>query len=100
VSSMPHGRRTRYAGMVICRQRPVTASGVTFMTLEDETGFVNLVLWKDVFDEFEIMARTAFFLGVTGHVQREGEVTHLVAETLWAPDVGPRPQGTGSRDFH
>jgi error-prone DNA polymerase len=100
VSRMRDGRRTRYAGMVICRQRPATASGVTFMTLEDETGFVNLVLWKDVFERFEIMARTALFLGVTGRVQREGEVTHLVAETLWAPDVGLAPESAGSRDFH
>jgi error-prone DNA polymerase len=100
VSAMRNGQRADYAGIVICRQRPATAKDVTFMTLEDETGFVNLVLWKDVFKEFEVMARTAFFLGVTGRVQREGEVTHLVAEELWAPDVGFRPESAGSRDFH
>ncbi len=44
-SKMKHGKRIRYAGLVICRQRPGTASGDTFMTLEDETGFVNLVIW-------------------------------------------------------
>ena len=45
---MPHGRRVDYAGIVICRQRPKTARGVIFMTLEDETGFVNVILWQDV----------------------------------------------------
>lgn len=44
VASMRHGSRVRYAGLVICRQRPGTAGGVTFMALEDETGFVNIVL--------------------------------------------------------
>ena len=59
VAALPHGRRVRYAGIVICRQRPATASGTTFMTLEDETGFVNVVLWKRVFDDHAVLARTA-----------------------------------------
>ena len=50
VRAMPDGRRVRYAGLVICRQRPGTASGVVFMTLEDETGFVNVVLFADVYE--------------------------------------------------
>jgi len=52
VSTLEDGRRVRYAGLVICRQRPGTAGGVTFMTLEDETGFVNVVIWTHVFDAY------------------------------------------------
>lgn len=99
VARLPHGRRIRYAGLVICRQSPATASGVTFMTLEDETGFVNVVLWKNVFDAFPALAKAAPFLGVAGRVQSEGNVVHLVAETLWKPNLAPDLQGTHSRDF-
>ena len=71
-----------YAGIVICRQRPGTASGVVFMTLEDETGFVNLVLWPDVFEKFGVIGRTTSFLGVTGKVQEIG----LFTTTFDTPD--------------
>ena len=100
VAGMPDGREVRYAGLVICRQRPGTASGVTFMTLEDETGFVNVVLWKQVFDDHAVLARTASFLGVSGKLQVESDVVHLVAEALWAPEIPTRPTTVGSRDFH
>ena len=106
LTAMPDGRRVRYAGVVICRQRPSTAGGVVFMTLEDETGFVNLVLWERVFDQFSRLAKTASFLGVTGRIQRERDVVHLVAEKLWSPRLRrPRggkatPPGSRSRDFH
>ena len=100
VAAMPDGRRVRYAGIVICRQRPATASSVTFMTLEDETGFVNLVVWKRVFDQYAVLARTASFLGVTGKLQSESGVVNIVAEALWAPEIQARPPSAGSRDFH
>ena len=100
VAAMPDGRRVRYAGIVICRQRPATASSVTFMTLEDETGFVNVVVWKRVFDEHAVLARTASFLGVTGKLQSESGVVHIIAEALWAPTIPARPPTAGSRDFH
>jgi error-prone DNA polymerase len=100
VASWNHGRRVRYAGLVICRQRPGTASGVVFMTLEDETGFVNLVLWPTVFDAFSVIARTQSFLGVTGRLQVADGVVHLVAESLWEPHVSAEPATVGSRDFH
>ena len=100
VTAMPNGRRLRYAGIVICRQRPATASSVTFMTLEDETGFVNVVVWKRVFDEHAVLARTASFLGVTGKLQSESGVVHIVADALWAPEIAARPPSAGSRDFH
>ncbi len=100
VSAMRHGQRIRYAGLVICRQHPGTAAGVTFMTLEDETGFVNAVLWRQIFEQHELLARTASLLGVTGRLQIESGVVHLVAEQLWAPSLVDAPPALPSRDFH
>jgi error-prone DNA polymerase len=97
---MPDGRRARYAGLVICRQRPGTASGVVFMTMEDETGFVNLVVWDPVFRENAVLIKTTSFLGVTGRLQVQDGVTHVIAERFWSPDLDERPAETASRDFH
>jgi error-prone DNA polymerase len=93
------GAVVRYAGLVICRQRPATASNVTFMTLEDETGFVNVVLWERVFDAFPVLARTASWLGVTGTIESKHGVMHLIAERLWMPEGVPAPDPVASRDF-
>jgi error-prone DNA polymerase len=100
VAAMRHGQRVRYAGLVICRQRPGTAGGVVFMTLEDETGLVNIVLWERVFARYAVLAKTAAFLGVTGTLQVEQGVVHIVAERLWTPRVRLKPANAGSRDFH
>jgi error-prone DNA polymerase len=100
VTAMKHGDRARYAGLVICRQRPGTAGGVVFMTLEDETGFVNVVIWERVFERYAVVGKTINFLGVTGTLQVEQGVVHLVAESLWIPDVEMEPAGVSSRDFH
>jgi error-prone DNA polymerase len=100
VAAMPHGRTVRYAGMVICRQRPGTAGGVTFMTLEDETGFVNVVVWPKVFERYVVLAKTAEFLGVTGRLEARQNVVHLIAAHLWTPDIRRRPAGVKSRNFH
>ena len=80
VASMKNGENIRYAGLVICRQRPGTAGGVVFMTLEDETGFVNVVVWESVFQRYSVLAKTLSFLGITGTLQVEDNVVHLVAE--------------------
>ena len=100
IAAMHDGRKASYAGLVICRQRPGTASGVVFMTLEDETGFVNIVVWKTVFDNHALVVKTASFLGVTGKIQKADGVVHLVADTLWHPQLGQRPDAVSSRDFH
>ncbi|MDH3198058.1 MAG: error-prone DNA polymerase, partial [Candidatus Krumholzibacteria bacterium] len=100
VAALPGGARVRYAGVVITRQRPGTAKGVVFMTLEDETGFVNVVLWKDVFARFRVLAKTASFLGVSGKVQSESGVVHVVADALWEPRLAQKPRQRHSRDFH
>jgi len=99
LASMKDGQRISYAGSVICRQRPSTAGGVVFMTLEDETGFVNLVLWERVFEQYAILAKTCSFLGVTGRLQVEQNVVHLVVEKLWSPRLDVRPASRRSRDF-
>jgi error-prone DNA polymerase len=100
VAGMKDGTRVRYAGVVICRQRPGTAGGVVFMTLEDETGFVNLVVWESVFRRHDVVAKTASFLGVSGKLQSQAGVVHLVAEKLWLPRLTTRPTPSRSRNFH
>ena len=100
VASMENGVRIRYAGLVICRQRPGTAGGVVFMTLEDETGFLNAVGWESVFQRYSVLAKTVSFLGITGKLQVEDGVVHLVAEELWEPKFELKPATTRSRDFH
>ena len=100
VANMKNGERIRYAGLVICRQRPGTAGGVVFMTLEDETGFVNVVVWESVFDRYSLLAKTVNFLGITGTLQVEDGIVHLVAEELWEPRLELKPASTPSRDFH
>jgi len=99
LAAMENGSRARYAGIVITRQRPSTAKGVVFMTMEDETGFVNVVIWKDVFEKYRVLAKTSSFLGVTGKIQSESGVVHLVADSLWAPEVPVPPRARKSRDF-
>jgi error-prone DNA polymerase len=85
---LPPGRRLTVAGIVLVRQRPGTASGVIFVTLEDETGIANLILWPAVFEAYRRTALGASLLGCVGRLQREGIVTHIVAEKLI--DLSPR----------
>ena len=100
LSTLRNGKQVQFVGLVICRQSPGTASGVTFFTLEDETGFCNLVVWKDIFQRFRLIARTSALLGVTGHVQAEDGVVHLIADTLWSPQGLAAVALPPSRDFH
>ena len=98
---LPHGSRVSYAGLVICRQQPGTANGVVFMTLEDETGFVNLVLWPDVFSRCALLARGELFLGASGKLQAQHGTVHLVVEELWSPQLAATPPASlASRDFY
>ena len=99
LNGMPDGSLVHYVGMVICRQRPGTAQGVTFMTLEDETGFVNLVIWEKVFEYYSSLVRTLPCLGVTGNLQVGEGVVHLVAEAVWDPRLEDRTLRLRSRDF-
>jgi error-prone DNA polymerase len=88
ISSVEHwderlaGRRVNVAGLVLVRQRPGTAKGVIFITLEDETGIVNVVVWPKVFEKNRRTVMTAQFLEVRGRIEREGLVIHVVADQL------------------
>lgn len=70
------------------------------MTLEDESGFVNVVLWAAVYARYKVLAKTATLLGVTGRLQSQDGVVHLVAQLLWIPHVRNAPVSVRSRDFH
>ena len=100
IAAAPHGRLARTAGIVIGRQRPDTASGVVFVTLEDETGTVNVIVWRDLSDRQRRELLGSRLLAVYGKVEREGAVVHLIAGHLvdLSPLLGSLP--TRSRDFH
>ena len=100
VQRAPHGRLVRTAGIVIGRQRPDTASGVVFVTLEDETGATNVIVWRDLGDRQRRELLGSRLLGVYGKVEREGAVVHVLAGRLvdLTPLLGSLP--TRSRDFH
>jgi len=82
LSEMTPDRRVKVAGLVLMRQRPSTANGITFVTLEDETGVVNLVVFPSVWQHFRQTARFATVMMATGRLQREGDVIHVVCERL------------------
>jgi error-prone DNA polymerase len=100
VSQGRDGQPISYVGVVICRQQPGTAAGVIFMTLEDETGFVNLVIWRQVSARYPEVLRAASLLGVTGRLQVQDGIVHLVADQLWAPKLSRPLLEVASRDFH
>jgi error-prone DNA polymerase len=83
VAEIANGALVSTAGLVLIRQRPASASGVIFVTLEDETGVANLVVWPKVFERFRAQLLGARLLGVKGVVQKEGEVVHVVARALF-----------------
>ncbi|WP_218585646.1 error-prone DNA polymerase [Pseudomonas izuensis] len=95
-----HGRPVSVAGLVTGRQRPGTASGVTFVTLEDEFGNVNVVVWRDLADRQRKVLVGSQLLRVDGRWEKEGEVRHLIAGRL--SDLSPLLDGitVRSRDFH
>jgi len=100
VNVLRHGVRCDYVGIVICRQRPHTAKGVTFMTLEDETGFVNALAWNDIWERFRVLARTLSLMGVTGKIQTADGVSHIIIDTIWEPRLSQVPVPSPSHDFH
>jgi error-prone DNA polymerase len=96
----PAKRRVSVAGLVLCRQRPSTASGVTFITLEDETGIANLIIWRDTFERYRRVGRLSTILLVRGTVERGGEVVHVHASHLESLDADLPAVAAVSRDFH
>jgi error-prone DNA polymerase len=100
LQALPHGRRARAAGLVITRQRPASSSGVTFLTLEDETGTVNVVVWRDLAERQRTPMLRAQLLGVSGILERDGQVVHLIAEHLEDHSALLGGLVARSRDFH
>jgi error-prone DNA polymerase len=108
LEEMRNGARVCVGGLVLIRQRPGTAKGVVFTTLEDETGVANAVIWADVFEANRRTVMASRFLVVHGRLQRAGEVIHVVAQRF--TDLTPRladlrqsdapPRLQRSRDFH
>ncbi len=100
LSKFPHGHLARTAGIVTGRQRPGTASGVVFVTLEDETGNINVVVWNRLVEKQRRELLGSRLLGVYGVLEREGEVAHLIAQRLVDYSALLGRLETTSRDFH
>ncbi len=100
VKSAQTGQRLRVSGIVTCRQRPDTASGVIFVTLEDETGYVNVVVWPRLVERQRRELLAARLLTVHGKIERDGEVVHLIARRLEDDSALLGKLETHSRNFH
>ncbi|MDU8927513.1 OB-fold nucleic acid binding domain-containing protein [Alisedimentitalea sp. MJ-SS2] len=87
LSTRLNGARITVAGLVILRQRPGTAKGVIFLTLEDETGIVNVIVWRKLYERFRRAVISGRCLRVTGRLQCENGVMHLIAEVI--EDISP-----------
>jgi error-prone DNA polymerase len=100
VAELKPGARVRSAGLVITRQRPSSAAGVTFVTLEDETGYLNIVVWERLAERARRALLGATLLGVYGVVQKESGVLHVIAERLVDHSELLGKLVTRSRNFH
>jgi error-prone DNA polymerase len=96
---LPDGAPVKVAGIVLVRQRPATAKGITFVTLEDETGQVNLIVRPDVWRKWRIAALTATLLLVQGRLQKQGELIHVRAGRLVDLSERLKQLPPMSRDF-
>ncbi|MBX3484437.1 error-prone DNA polymerase [Phenylobacterium sp.] len=110
-TAMRDRRLTRIAGLVLVRQKPGSAKGVMFITIEDETGVANLVIWPSLYEQRRRVVLSSSLLIVDGKVQREGEVVHIVATNLHdgsdllasvgdRGDTFPLPHGRGDEVYH
>ena len=95
LSSVGSGRRVTVAGLVLVRQRPGSASGTIFLIIEDETGVANVIVWPKVFESARAQVIGARFLAVTGRLQHESNVIHIVAERF--DDLTPMLTALSSR---
>ena len=97
--AIPNGRTVRVAGNIIVRQRPGTAKGITFMSLEDETGISNIVIMPDLFEQQRLEILTYPWVMVEGRMQNVDRVIHILAEHI-SPLPNPLELGANSHDFH
>lgn len=100
INTAPNRKLARAAGMVTCRQRPGTASGVVFVTMEDETGVTNVIVHPDLVERQRRELLSSRLMGVYGQVQREGMVVHLIAKRLVDVSHLLGRLVTHSRNFH
>ncbi|HWK36126.1 error-prone DNA polymerase [Sphingomonas sp.] len=91
------GRKVEVAGVILVRQRPATATGVLFLTIEDETGIANAIVWRDRFEVQRRTIMTATMIGVRGTIQREGDVVHVIVDRI--VDYSPMLREVGEVDL-
>jgi error-prone DNA polymerase len=99
IQTSPSGQQTYIAGLVITRQRPASANNVAFLTLEDETGHLNVVVWRTIAERQRSVLTGAKLMGVIGEIQREGEVLHIIAQQLQDLSALLNDLTVRSRDF-
>jgi error-prone DNA polymerase len=99
VQRTPHGKWVRVAGLVLIRQRPGTASGIVFETLEDETGVVNLIVRPAIYERYRAAARHAALLKADGYIERQDNVIHVMAVRLYDVSNLLADHPHRSRDF-
>ena len=100
VNALPEGSQIQLAGLVVCRQRPSTAKGVVFVSLEDEYGLANVVVYPALLERQRTLILTESFLVVRGRVQRQGLVVHIVAREFERPNIQTDRLIRVSHDFH
>jgi error-prone DNA polymerase len=96
----PQGKGVKVAGMVLVRQRPGTASGVVFVTLEDEGGIANLIIRPRVFERYAAAIKHSAYILATGRVERAGRVVHVQVSRVESLDAMLGDGASRSRDFH
>jgi len=96
---LKHGSYARACGLITMRQRPMTANGTIFLTLEDETGYVNVVVWQRLWERQRSIVLNASLIAVDGVMESDGEVYHLIARQLHDFDALAKGLKTRSRDF-
>jgi error-prone DNA polymerase len=97
LASLPGGRNVEVAGVVLVRQRPGSAGGVLFVTIEDETGIANGIVWPDRFETYRRQIMSASMIALRGRLQKEGEVIHVIADRIVDHDAMLRR--IGQREF-
>jgi error-prone DNA polymerase len=92
------GRNLEVAGIVLVRQRPGSAKGVLFVTIEDETGVANAILWPDKFETYRRQIMSASMIAVRGRMQKEGEIIHVIADRI--TNLDPMLRSIGRQDLN
>jgi error-prone DNA polymerase len=97
LAMIPNGRNIEVAGVILVRQRPGSAKGVLFITIEDETGIANAILWPDRFDLYRRQVMSASMIAIRGRLQKEGDVIHIICDRI--TDLDDMLRSIGQMDF-